>query len=828
MQPSRRFSFQAHAAAIQQPPEAGVVASWNDSSRWAQQQQQQLPLQEQQHHSSVNYSSLLTNGSAYRTSQASTHMISSRGRNALDSSNDTRQTFVWTRIFNASSSLQSLENNALQPPPRSGAASVVVCGRLYIFGGYGGGTGRLDDFYCFHFQSQTWETVQVLSEEKPGCRENNGVVIADDANRSIFLFGGYDGQNWLNDLWKFDIETKRWTCLQESTSASDDRHNSMYDGANDASQESTSTSVRSSLNNNITHSNGTLAPRASSFGNTSATIIRGRVPSRRFGYVSVVHEGRFIVWGGFDGSRWLNDMYVYTFATSTWTQVQQPLSSPEGGNAATSAAAVWPTVRSCPAWAKDDKYVYIQGGYDGIERKSDFFALDLSTYEWREMPCWGTPPSPRYFHSCGIHGNKLYLYGGYSGSERLADLYAYDFETQHWSRIDARGGEIPSGRSSLVLQVYEAHLYIFGGYNGSTVLNDFYKFRLKPINLPSTSLVQDLSKLIQNPDLSDVAFLVEGKLIYANRAILAIRSEYFRVMLCGGMREASSLDTTAAVGAENVSEKKPSVSPRSASQEGHRLAGDEIVLPGVSYEVFLRVLEFIYTDTLRINGDEMTLDLGIHLLIASELFMLDRLKALCEDLIRRDIHVDNVMDILVAAHRHNASGLKDLSLEYILLHLSNPTIMEGLTVLKSEPDLLVDIIKRHSLLTLYNNNTSSVASMDSSNGSLGHRNPIMGSLHHHHHHHHPQASNNDGAVLSHQEHHDLYYVPGSRHVGDSRYFVPSWNTSNNNNSSSNNNNNNNNNNNVANNHSRNLLIGGGGGGIQHLGDGGAGGLTDTN
>jgi hypothetical protein len=69
------------------------------------------------------------------------------------------------------------------PPPRSGAASVVVNGRLYCFGGYGGadgasGTGgRLDDFYSFCFASQTWEIVQVRSQDRPAARENNGVVI---------------------------------------------------------------------------------------------------------------------------------------------------------------------------------------------------------------------------------------------------------------------------------------------------------------------------------------------------------------------------------------------------------------------------------------------------------------------------------------------------------------------------------------------------------------------------------------------------------------------------------------------------------------------------
>lgn len=47
----------------------------------------------------------------------------------------------------------------------------------------------------------------------------------------------------------------------------------------------------------------------------------------------------------------------------------------------------------------------------GVERKADFFACDLSTYTWSELPCKGNMPSPRYFHSCCIHGNKLYTYG---------------------------------------------------------------------------------------------------------------------------------------------------------------------------------------------------------------------------------------------------------------------------------------------------------------------------------------------------------------------------------------------------------------------------------
>jgi hypothetical protein len=110
--------------------------------------------------------------------------------------NHTRQCLTWSRVATACA------DSSRAPPPRSGAASVVVKGRLYVFGGYGGGTGRLDDFWSYHFETGIWEEVQVLSAEKPGCRENNGVVISD-SSRSIYLFGGYNG--------KYSQTSRGWT-----------------------------------------------------------------------------------------------------------------------------------------------------------------------------------------------------------------------------------------------------------------------------------------------------------------------------------------------------------------------------------------------------------------------------------------------------------------------------------------------------------------------------------------------------------------------------------------------------------------------------------------
>ena len=119
--------------------------------------------------------------------------------------------------------------------------------------------------------------MEVLSSEKPGCRENNGVVIGDSSR--VYLFGGYNGTAWLNDLWSFDIQTKRWTCIQESSGPAGD-------GGDDATSRA---------------SGGGGA--AGGGGGDALGAAAAVAPSRRFGYVSVVHNNKFVLFGGFDGSR---------------------------------------------------------------------------------------------------------------------------------------------------------------------------------------------------------------------------------------------------------------------------------------------------------------------------------------------------------------------------------------------------------------------------------------------------------------------------------------------------------------------------------------------
>merc|ERR1719499_2620526 len=280
----------------------------------------------------------------------------------------------------------------------------------------------------------------------------------------------------------------------------------------------------------------------------------------------------------------------------------------------------------------------------------------MGSRTWSSVRSAGQVPSPRYFHASVVYGNSLFLFGGYSGQERLNDLYEFRFDCHTWLSVNT--ADAPSGRSSLLAAVYKNSLYVFGGYNGSIVLNDFYEFRFEPVSIPPSNLVDDLRKLINNPAFADVTFLVDNQPVYATRAHLASRSEHFRALFYGGMRESG--------------------------------ADEQIVLPDVTHTIFLLLLEYIYTDQV---GD-ITSDLAVHLLIAAERFLLERLKALCEDIIRKSISIDNVVQIMMTAKAHRADGLKDICMDFIITNEEKIKSTSAFRELIQEPTLMYELLMR--------------------------------------------------------------------------------------------------------------------------------------
>ncbi|KAI9909228.1 hypothetical protein PsorP6_014696 [Peronosclerospora sorghi] len=97
-------------------------------------------------------------------------------------------------------------------------------------------------------------------------------------------------------------------------------------------------------------------------------------------------------------------------------------------------------------------------------------------------------------------------------------------------------GQPPGPRFCHVGAVYDSSLVIFGGYDGSNRLNDFKQFRFEEekfqLDIPESTLIDDLRMLVNNDVMSDVTFVVEDIPVYGHK-ILCIRCSYFKAMLTG-------------------------------------------------------------------------------------------------------------------------------------------------------------------------------------------------------------------------------------------------------------------------------------------------------
>ena len=209
-------------------------------------------------------------------------------------------------------------------------------------------------------------------------------------------------------------------------------------------------------------------------------------------------------------------------------------------------------------------------------------------------------------------------------------------------------------------------MYIFGGYDGSNRLNDFWEFQfgtdLTAISIPKPTILDDLRAYVGEESLSDITFLVEGQPVHAHK-ILLMRCPYFRAML-------EVRDLTVHVSNRALSMLTPlgpfALVTHSSPplQGGFRESTEQRTIPllDVSRPIFLALLSYIYTD----SADGVELDMAMDLFQAADQFGVDRLKMICEHKMLSSISVENAATIFHAADVHSAKGLREKCLNFIL------------------------------------------------------------------------------------------------------------------------------------------------------------------
>jgi len=243
-----------------------------------------------------------------------------------------------------------------------------------------------------------------------------------------------------------------------------------------------------------------------------------------------------------------------------------------------------------------DSHLFVFGGWDGTKRLNDLYVLNVHSRVWSYVRTSGQPPMARAGMSLSNVSGLLYLFGGSGHTTKcFNDCHIFDPRISTWleaaptdsklyytkrkaqQTLRLSPGEtcVPDRRAGHACVPVGRRLFIFGGACGNTYFSKSDTFILDTdaapdVNLEMAPLVShavrhQLSAYFDNEQFSDVTFVfpATGQRLFAHRVLLSVFSDHFRSMFSNSWREA----------VEN-----------------------EITLPeDIAYDVFRAILYFIYT-----------------------------------------------------------------------------------------------------------------------------------------------------------------------------------------------------------------------------------------
>jgi RCC1 and BTB domain-containing protein len=155
-------------------------------------------------------------------------------------------------------------------------------------------------------------------------------------------------------------------------------------------------------------------------------------------------------------------------------------------------------------------------------------------------------------------------------------------------------------------------------------------------NKTGNRLLDKISQTFNNPQYSDFKFRIEGKLIYVNKFVLKMKSEYFdsKLRICSRAER------------------------NSAEME------DEFEVKDYSYDVFYAFLKYIYTDCIDIEIEK-----AMDLLILANNNKEEVLKQKCLDVIKNSITLENVCNFYCDSFREKIDELEDYCFQFAFENL---------------------------------------------------------------------------------------------------------------------------------------------------------------
>ncbi|XP_070493878.1 host cell factor 2-like [Chironomus tepperi] len=251
----------------------------------------------------------------------------------------------------------------------------------------------------------------------------------------------------------------------------------------------------------------------------------GDAPSPRIGHTfTKVNEKKIVLFGGVENTcnvryeiipKFLNDIYILHINESyyRWEKIkQQNFEEPCG--------------RESHSTVLYKNKLIIYGGMNGKKRLNDLWMLDLNTYTWIKLNTTGTIPLARSMHTATLVHNEMYIFGGFIHERSkswkcTSSIQCLDLETYKWKNFPSSNR--PNARAGHVAIENYGRIHIWSGRDDSEFdetqpikcHNDVWYFETrKPLRVTDLKVIKQDRKSFRlewSPSTNAILYVVELK-----------------------------------------------------------------------------------------------------------------------------------------------------------------------------------------------------------------------------------------------------------------------------------------------------------------------------
>ncbi|XP_015253891.1 leucine-zipper-like transcriptional regulator 1 [Cyprinodon tularosa] len=528
-------------------------------------------------------------------------------------------------------------------------------------------------------------------DEFVGARRSKHTVVA--YRDAIYVFGGDNGKNMLNDLLRFDVKDCSW-CRAFTTGtppAPRYHHSAVVYGSSMFVFGGYTGDIYS--NSNLKNKNDLFEYKFAT-GQWTEWKVEGSLPVARSAHGATVYSDKLWIFAGYDGNARLNDMWTISLQDrehACWEEIDQ-------------SGEIPPSCCNFPVAVCRDK-MFVFSGQSGAKITNNLFQFEFKGHMWTRIPTEhllrGSPPPPqrRYGHTMVAFDRHLYVFGGAADNTLPNELHCYDVDSQTWEVIHpSQDSEMPSGRLFHAAAVIQDAMYIFGGTVDNNVRSgEMYRFQFS--SYPKCTLHEDYGKLWENRQFCDVEFILgeREERVLGHIAIVTARCQWLRKKILQA-RDRQRQQRTKRESSEE-SDEGAAGGPRDVPA-GNKSSGTqpllEVSIREAEAQPFEVLMQFLYTDKIqyprRGHVQDVLLIMDVYKLALS--FKLSRLEQLCVQYIEASVDLQNVLSVCENANKLQLDQLKEHCLNFVVKESHfNQVIMTKEFERLSTP-LIVEIVRR--------------------------------------------------------------------------------------------------------------------------------------